>query len=95
MLITIPVICIVIAIITCIYTSYTDFKEGVIQNKITFPLIIIGIILNSIYFFLISNFLLFIKFAIVTIIIFILGYIFWKMVHGQMEMLNYLLVLQH
>ncbi|MDD3984848.1 MAG: A24 family peptidase C-terminal domain-containing protein [Methanobacterium sp.] len=79
MLTTIPFICLIIAIITCIYVSYTDFKEGIIQNKITFPLIAIGILLNGIYFFMISNFLLFIKCEIVTIIIFILGYIFWKM----------------
>jgi len=78
MLITIPFICVIIAIITCIYVSYTDFKEGIIQNKITFPLIVIGVILNGIYFFMISNFLYFIKCEIVTIIIFILGYIFWK-----------------
>ena len=79
MLVTIPFISIIIALVACIYASYTDFKDGIIQNKLTFPLIAIGIILNGIYVFTTSNILLFIECVIVTGIIFILGYVFWKM----------------
>ncbi len=79
MLVTIPFISIIIALVACIYASYTDFKDGIIQNKLTFPLIAIGIILNGVYVFTTSNILLFIECVIVTAIIFILGYIFWKM----------------
>ncbi|MBZ2165387.1 A24 family peptidase C-terminal domain-containing protein [Methanobacterium spitsbergense] len=79
MLVTIPFISIIIALVACIYASYTDFKDGIIQNKLTFPLIAIGIILNGIYVFTTANILLFIECVIVTGIIFILGYVFWKM----------------
>jgi archaeal preflagellin peptidase FlaK len=79
MLVTIPFISIIIALVACIYASYTDFKDGIIQNKLTFPLIAIGIILNGVYVFTTSNIFLFIECVIVTGIIFILGYVFWKM----------------
>ncbi|WP_048190737.1 A24 family peptidase C-terminal domain-containing protein [Methanobacterium sp. SMA-27] len=79
MLVTIPFISIIIALVACIYASYTDFKDGIIQNKLTFPLIAIGIILNGIYVFTTTNILMFIECVIVTGIIFILGYVFWKM----------------
>ena len=65
MLVTIPFISIIIALVACIYASYTDFKDGIIQNKLTFPLIAIGIILNGIYVFTTSNILLFIECVIV------------------------------
>ena len=51
MLINIPLISIIIAVVACIYASYTNLKEGVIRNNLTFPLIAIGIILNAIYVF--------------------------------------------
>ncbi len=79
MLVTIPFISIIIALVACIYASYSDFKDGIIQNKLTFPLIAIGIILNGVYVFTTSNIFLFIECVIVTGIIFILGYVFWKM----------------
>jgi preflagellin peptidase FlaK len=80
MLINIPLISIIIALAACIYASYSDLTEGVIRNKLTFPLIAIGIILNAIYVFTATaDLFLFIKCVIVTAVIFILGYIFWKM----------------
>jgi preflagellin peptidase FlaK len=80
MLINIPLISIIIALAACIYASYSDLKEGVIRNKLTFPLIAIGIILNAIYVFTSTGDIwLFIKCVIVTAVIFVLGYIFWKM----------------
>ena len=80
MLINIPLITIVIAVVACIYASYSDLKEGIIRNKLTFPLIIIGIILNTVYVFTSTgNIWLFIAGLIITGIIFALGYLFWKM----------------
>jgi archaeal preflagellin peptidase FlaK len=79
MLINIPLISIVIALVACVYASYSDLKEGLIQNKLTFPLIAIGIILNGIYVFTTSNLILFIESVIITALIFVLGYVFWKM----------------
>lgn len=80
MLITIPFICIIIALVACIYASYSDLKEGVIRNKLTFPLIALGIVLNGIYIF--TNFgdvWLFIKAIVIVAFIFIIGYVLWKM----------------
>ena len=80
MLINIPLISIIIAFVACVYASYSDLKEGVIRNKLTFPLIAIGIVLNGIYVFTSNaSIFLFIECAIVTGVIFALGYIFWKM----------------
>ena len=80
MLINIPLITIIIAVVACVYASYSDLKEGVIRNKLTFPLIAIGIILNAIYVFTsTASIFLFIECAVVTGVIFALGYLFWKM----------------
>ncbi len=78
MLINIPLISIIIAVLACVYASYSDLKNGVIKNKLTFPLIAIGIILNAVYVFTTTNILLFIGGVIVTVVIFALGYAFWK-----------------
>lgn len=80
MLINIPLITIVIAVVACIYASYSDLKEGIIRNKLTFPLIAIGIILNAVYVFTSTvDIYLFIICLIVTAVVFALGYLFWKM----------------
>jgi archaeal preflagellin peptidase FlaK len=80
MFITIPFVTIIIAVIACLYASYSDLKEGVIRNKLTFPLIIIGIILNAVYVFTsTASIWLFVECVVVTGLIFVLGYIFWKM----------------
>jgi archaeal preflagellin peptidase FlaK len=80
MLINIPLITIIIAVVACVYASYSDLKEGVIRNKLTFPLIAIGILLNAVYVFTASaSIFLLIECIVVTGVIFALGYIFWKM----------------
>src|ERR1039458_9832200 len=80
MLVNIPLITIIIAVVACVYASYSDLKEGVIRNKLTFPLIAIGIVLNAIYVFTsTASIFLFIECVVVTGVIFALGYIFWKM----------------
>ncbi len=56
MLINIPLISIIIAVVACVYASYSDLKNGVIRNKLTFPLIAIGIILNAVYVFTASKY---------------------------------------
>ena len=74
MLTTIPLISIIIAVAACLYASYSDLKEGVIRNKLTFPLIAIGIILNAAYVFTTSaSIWLFIECVVVTVLIFVLG----------------------
>ncbi|MBP2045235.1 A24 family peptidase C-terminal domain-containing protein [Methanobacterium aggregans] len=78
MIINIPFICAVIAILACVYASYSDIKDGVIKNKLTFPLIGIGIVLNGIYAFMTSNPMFLILCVICTAVIFALGYLFWK-----------------
>jgi preflagellin peptidase FlaK len=75
----IPLIAGIIAVAACLYASYTDFKRGIIPNKLTFPLIAVGLILNAVYAILMGNLLLIISAAIITGVIFALGYLFWKM----------------
>lgn len=78
MIVNIPVICAVIAILACLYASYSDIKRGIIPNKLTFPLIIGGLALNGIYAFMIASPAFIITTLIYTAAIFIFGYIFWK-----------------
>jgi preflagellin peptidase FlaK len=55
MIIEIPLITTIIAIAACLYASYSDLKRGIIPNKLTFPLIGVGIILNGIYALMIGE----------------------------------------
>lgn len=77
-MISIPLICTFIAILACIYASYTDLKRGIIANKLTFPLIGLGIVLNGINAFLIGNIMVLVYTLVFTASIFVLGYVFWK-----------------
>lgn len=75
----IPLLCTIIAVIACLYASYTDFKSGVIQNKLTFPLIGLGIFLNGLNAFIAGNIWLIVFTSVITAGIFVLGYILWKL----------------
>lgn len=79
MFVNIPLITIIIAVVACIYASYSDLKFGLIKNKLTFPLIAAGIILNGIYVLTTKDIFLFIEGCIVTGLVFVIGYVFWKM----------------
>ena len=79
MVFNIPLICTVIAIVACIYASYTDLKSGIIQNKLTFSLIGLGLILNAVYAFMTNDMWFIVIGIIFTAVIFALGYIFWKL----------------
>lgn len=79
MIIDIPLITTIIAIAACLYASYSDLKKGIIPNKLTFPLIAIGLTLNGIYAFMLGEIWIIIICAVVTGVIFALGYLFWKM----------------
>jgi archaeal preflagellin peptidase FlaK len=79
MMIDIPLITIIVAILACVYASYSDLKKGIIPNKLTFPLIGLGIILNGIYAIMIGEIWFIVVCAVVTGVIFALGYLFWKM----------------
>lgn len=75
----IPLIATIIAVIASLYASYSDLTRGIIPNKLTFPLIALGLLLNIVYAVLIGNFIVIISAAIVTAVIFALGYLFWWM----------------
>jgi archaeal preflagellin peptidase FlaK len=79
MIITIPLIATIIAVLASLYASYSDLKRGIIPNKLTFPLIGVGLILEGIYAITVGNIWLIIGTLIITGVIFILGYLFWKM----------------
>jgi archaeal preflagellin peptidase FlaK len=79
MFINIPLISASIAILTCLYASYSDLKHGIIPNKLTFPLIGIGIIINGFYALQTGNLWIIIGCLIITGVIFFLGYLFWKL----------------
>lgn len=74
-----PLLATIIAILACVYASYTDMTRGIIPNRLTFPLIGLGIVLNGIYAFLIGDIWYLILGLIITGAIFGLGYLFWKM----------------
>lgn len=82
---------ILMALITLlgIYVSYTDIKDGIIQNKILLLMSIVGIIINVIYFFILKNEFLIIYFTnliIVSIIAFCF-YVFHLWAAGDSKLL--------
>ena len=79
MVFDIPLICTIIALVACLYASYTDLKSGIIQNKLTFSLICLGIVLNTVYAFIINDIWFIVIGLMFTAVIFALGYIFWKL----------------
>jgi archaeal preflagellin peptidase FlaK len=79
MIINIPLIAAIIAILACLYASYSDLKHGIIPNKLTFPLIGIGIVLNGLYTLQTGNLWIIISCLLITGVIFVLGYLFWKL----------------
>lgn len=75
----IPLICAIIAIVACVYASYSDLKSGIISNKLTLPLIGVGIILNAIHAFLTGDLWIIIYCLIFIAVIYVISYIFWRM----------------
>lgn len=75
----IPLITIIIAILACVYASYSDLRWGVIRNKLTIPLIVVGLVLNSVYYFFLGNLLFILGTFIITGVIFGLCYLFWRL----------------
>lgn len=78
MILDIPLICTIIAIIACFYASYTDLKWGIIPNKLTFSLIGLGVILNTIYAFMINNIWFIVTGLIFVVLVYVISYIFWR-----------------
>ena len=75
----IELISVFIALLACLYASYSDIKRGIIPNRLTFPVIGLGLLLNGIRAFMESDPWIFIYTAIFTAGIFALGYILWRM----------------
>ena len=78
MMISVVLVCFIAAIIICIYTGYEFGKRDIVSNNITHPLILVGIIINCIYAYLISDLWLITGIIGYVLIIFILGYALWK-----------------
>ncbi len=74
----IPLISAMIAVIACIYASYSDLKSGIIPNKLTLPLIGVGIALNAFYAFLINDVMYIVIAIIFTALIYVISYILWR-----------------
>jgi len=68
-----------IALVASLYAAYTDLKKGIIPNRLTFPLIGLGILLDAIFSYQIGDLLFFVYALIFTGIIFILGYTLWRL----------------
>jgi preflagellin peptidase FlaK len=75
----IELISVFIALLACLYASYSDITRGIIPNRLTFPVIGLGLLLNGIRAFMESDPWIFIYTAIFTAGIFALGYILWRM----------------
>lgn len=65
----------IILFLGCIVATYTDIKDQIIPNYLTFSMIIIGICIVSSYFILKGSFSVFYYISIV--LVFILSYILW------------------
>jgi len=75
----IDILTVLIAVLVCLYASYSDLKRGIIPNRITFPVIGLGLGINALKAYLIADIWIFIYTAVFTAGIFALGYILWRM----------------
>jgi hypothetical protein len=79
MMISLVIICLIAAIVICVYTGYEFGKSGLVKDKITFQIIFVGIIVNCIYAYLISDLWLILSIIGYVLLIFMLGYVFWRL----------------
>ena len=70
---------ITITLVIVAIAAYYDFKKGIIPNKLTFTLLIFGIITNSLFSIVCNNSSYILNSITLAIFIFILSYILWKM----------------
>ena len=71
----IKILAITLVTICCIIAAYTDVKRQIIPNRLTFPIMIIGILLVTFFYFQIGSFNIYYYISIV--IIFVISYIPW------------------
>lgn len=74
------IIKIIIILVATAIAAYTDHKTSYIYNWLTFPLIVIGLILTALESFVLTNplgYIYFLKVILIAIIIYLLGYIFY------------------
>jgi len=68
-----------LSIILLAIGTYTDFRERIISNKLTYSMIFFGIALHAIHSYLLNDYSIIIIAAIVTIATFVGAYFFWKL----------------
>ncbi|MDI9624438.1 MAG: A24 family peptidase C-terminal domain-containing protein [Methanothermobacter sp.] len=70
---------VLVALLASLYAAYSDLKRGVIPNRLTFPLIGLGIVLDAIFSYQMGDPLFFVFALIFTGMTFIVCYIFWRL----------------
>ncbi|BDH79370.1 MAG TPA: hypothetical protein GXX31_01800 [Methanothermobacter sp.] len=74
-----PILPVLVAFLASIYAAYSDLKEGIIPNRLTFPLIGLGILLDAVFAYQIGDPMFFVYALIFTGMIFLVCYIFWRL----------------
>jgi len=74
-----PILPVIIALLASIYAAYSDLKGGIIPNRLTFPLIGLGILLDAIFAYQLGDPMFFAYAMIFTGMIFVVCYIFWRL----------------
>lgn len=69
--------CLLISFSGALYAAYSDLKRGIIPNKLTFPMIAIGILIHALNGIYISDLLVVMSGLLGALISFIFGYILW------------------
>ncbi|MBC7119046.1 MAG: prepilin peptidase [Methanobacteriaceae archaeon] len=70
---------VLVALLASLYAAYSDLKEGIIPNRLTFPLIGFGILLDAIFSYQLGDAMFLVYAIIFTAMVFILCYILWKL----------------
>ncbi|MGB9845563.1 MAG: A24 family peptidase C-terminal domain-containing protein [Methanothermobacter tenebrarum] len=74
-----PILPVLVALLASLYAAYSDLKRGIIPNRLTFPLIGLGILLDAIFSYNMGDPLFFAFALIFTGMIFMICYIFWRL----------------
>ncbi|MDO8626983.1 MAG: A24 family peptidase, partial [Candidatus Diapherotrites archaeon] len=62
-----------------VFAAYTDFKERIVPNYLTYSLIVLGIALHLVYSVLQNNFSFLTNSIFSTIVSFVFAYVLWKL----------------
>lgn len=71
--------CILALFISCIICTYTDIRYLIIPNRITFSMILLGLVMSTAYFVYIQEYIELLFYYLTVILVYIINYFLWRL----------------